>query len=457
MSDGPTTLEEVLEALKAALAENERLRRRIAELEAELEEAKKLAARQAAPFRRRENLKKPEAEKKKPGRKPGHPGAYRVRPQILDESLEVPLCGCPHCGGPVNDPQKCEQFIQELPPIQPVSTKLITYVGTCPKCGEVRSTHPLQTSTAVGAAGTHLGPRAQALAIGLSHLVGLTTRKTCRVLRDLCGLSITPGGLSQLLQRAAKHMQIPFEAILQNIRRSAAVFSDETSWYVGRPGWWLWVFTTPQNTLYRIEGSRGSDVVKDTLGPDFDGMLISDCLATYNPIDCRKHKCIAHHLRELKRLDEQLKKRGVDSQYLLLWKLHLLDVIDTWKLRAEMPMDEWAAKVLQLHKGVNNLLERQPQEPEEVRFRDRLKRQRNHLLGCLSEPSAEPTNNRAERDLRPAVIDRKLSCGNKTQDGKEAWEVLRSLVVTYANQGREITTALTQWLQLSQHLQVNTS
>jgi hypothetical protein len=77
-----------------------------------------------------------------------------------------------------------------------------------------------------------------------------------------------------------------------------------------------------------------------------------------------------------------------------------------------------------------------------VKFRNRLRRQKNHLLGCLSEPAAEPTNNRAERDLRPAVIDRKLSCGNKTTAGKTAWEMLRSIVITTQKQNRDVIETL---------------
>lgn len=237
---------------------------------------------------------------------------------------------------------------------------------------------------------------------------------------------------------------------MQRIRDSAAVFADETSWYVGRPGWWLWVFTNPDVTLYRVEDSRGSDVVLDTLTNDYQGMLVSDCLSSYDSIDCRKHKCIAHHLRVLAEHQETLNKRGIQSEYLLLWKLHLKDVIATWKNRDQMTADEYAGKVLQLQRGVNNLLERSPPEPEEVAFRNRLSKQRNHLLGCLAEPAAEPTNNRAERDLRPpSVIDRKLSCGNKTPAGKRSWEVLRSIVATVRNQGSNLLDDIAPHLTLA--------
>jgi len=445
MSERKPTSEELVAVVQQQATLIGQLKQQIAALEEQLQ----AAHRQAAPFRREERRKKPDAQKKRPGRKKGHAGTYRQRPETIDHEVEVPLPGCPHCEGELSDVQQREQFIEEIPPVRPVCVKVTTWTGVCAQCGEVQSTHPLQTSTAVGAAGNHLGPRAQALALLLSHRSGLTMRRSCQALHDLCGLKLSPGGLAQLLQRAAGRLEPLYAQISQQIRDSAAVFADETSWYVGGPKWWLWIFTTPTATLYRVEPGRGSNIVHDTLGEDFGGMLVSDCLASYNSIDCRKHKCIAHHLRALKEHEESLEKRGIVSGDLRLWKILLKDVIATWKNRPEMTPTAFARKVLQLHRGVENLLGRSPPEPEAVKFRNRLARQRDHLLGCLSEPAAEPTNNRAERDLRPAVIDRKLSCGNKTIAGKEAWEILRSVIITTEKQGSDLLDTLTPHLRLA--------
>jgi transposase len=438
MGEGKPTYDELVELVQ-------QLRRRIAELEDQLREAH----RQAAPFERRKALRKPPQEKKSPGRQPGHPGQYRMRPEQIDREEEVPLAACPNCGGDVSGLTRCEQVIEELPRVEPMRIKLTTWQGTCARCGEVRSTHPLQTSTATGAAGTHLGPQALATCISLVHRSGLTMGRACGVLKDLFGLSLSRGGLAQILQRAASRVEPWFEQIREEIRSSKAVNADETSWYVGERGWWLWVYCTSQAALYRVERSRGSEVVRETLTDEFRGMLVSDCLASYNPIDCLKHKCIAHHLRALKEHEQSLAQRGITSSYLQLWKLHLQDVIATWSRRSAVSAEDYAAKVLQLTRGVENLLERAPPEPEDVAFRDRLARQREHLLGCLSEPAAEPTNNRAERDLRPAVISRKLSCGNRTIAGKRAWETLRSVAVTAQKQGDNLLAALTARLRLT--------
>ncbi len=451
MSEGKPTYDQLVALVQQQATEIARLKRRVIELE----ELLQAAHRQAAPFRRDERRKKPAAQKKRPGRPEGHEGTYRQRPEVIDEHIEVPLPCCPHCEGKLSDVQQRNQYIEELPPVRPLCFHVTTWTGVCPQCGEVQSTHPLQTSTASGAAGNHLGPRAQGLALLLAHRSGLTMRRTCQVLQDLCGLRLSPGGLAQLLQRAVDRLEPLRAKIEQQIRHSAAVHADETSWYVGEPlccvkkGGWLWVFTTPQATLYRVEPGRGSDVVIDTLGNDFAGMLVSDCLASYNAIDCRKHKCIAHHLKVLKEHEESLAKQGIVSEDLRLWKILLKNVIATWKKREQVKPSTYARKVRQLQRGVQNLLGRSPPEAEAVAFRNRLARQRDHLLGCLSEPAAEPTNNRAERDLRPAVISRKLSCGNKTIAGKQAWETLRSVITTLPKQGTDLLETLTPHLRLA--------
>src|SRR5262245_25837 len=261
--------------LRATVAE---LERRVAELTVEnrvlsdqLDESRRQAARQAAPFRRRDSQKVPEARRKRPGRPKGHPGVHRSVPARVDEQIEVPLPACPHCGRAVEAVEPIEQFIEEIPPVRPRVTHLITYRGRCPDCGEVHSTHPLKTSEATGAAGTQLGPRAQALAATLNKQHGLTMRTTCRVLDQPAGLRLSPGGLAQLVQRVAHRAEAAYAALIVDIRAAAAVFVDETSWYVGGPGAWLWVFTTTTAAVYRVDSSRGRDVVTDTLGAGFGG------------------------------------------------------------------------------------------------------------------------------------------------------------------------------------------
>jgi hypothetical protein len=68
---------------------------------------------------------------------------------------------------------------------------------------------------------------------------------------------------------------------------------------MGNPGYWLWVFTTLDRTIYRVEKSRGKDVVFDTLGAHFAGVLTSDCLASHENLPYTLHKGYAHHLKAI--------------------------------------------------------------------------------------------------------------------------------------------------------------
>lgn len=447
-------LEELAGEVASLRAENERLRARVEELEREnrqlrgrAEEAERAAARQAAPFRLPQERRMPLSEHKRPGRKPGHPGACRPAPSQVDERLEVPLAACPHCGGPVEGCRRLEQFIEEIPPVRPRVVQLVTYEGHCPRCGEVASHHPLQTSTARGAAGVHLGPRAQALAVLLNKALGLTMGTTCRVLRDVAGLRLSRGGLAQLVARAARRVRDRYEALRACLRGRRAVFADETSWWVGGPGWWLWTFATQRETLYVVDRSRGSSVVADVLGPDFRGMLVSDCLASYDPAPYRKHKCFAHHLRAI--ATTRASPETTDPAYLDSWQHVFQAATALHRTRAEMDPAAFADLRARLHARCKDLLAHPGSQPGDRAIWNRLLKQRDHLLGCLDEPAAEPTNNRAERALRPAVIARKLSCGNKTQAGRDAWQILASLAATCAQRAEDFVSYLVPRLSLA--------
>lgn len=432
------------QALRAVITE---LERRIADLAAEnralrdqLEEAQRQAARQAAPFRRRDSQKIPETQRKRPGRPKGHPGVHRAVPAQVDEHVEVPLPACPHCGGAVEGVEPIEQFIEEIPPVRPRVTRLVTYRGQCPHCGEVQSTHPLKTSDASGAAQAQLGPRAQALAATLNKQHGLTMRSTCRVLHQVAGLRLSPGGLAQVVQRVGHKAEAPSDALVVDIRAAAAVFVDETSWYLGGPGPWLWVFTTATETVYRVEPGRGRDVVTDTLGPDFTGVLVSDCLASYENVPYRTHKCIAHHLKAI--AEARQRRDTADPGYLDQWKLFFQTVIGIWRARPNMSVEEFAERRGHLEAWLDRLLAAERTQPGDVAIRNRIGKRRASILVCLYEPAVEPTNNRAERDLRPAVIARKVSCGNKTEAGKRSFEVLRSVASSCLKRGHDVVSYL---------------
>ena len=239
------------EQIIALTLENLRLKEQLAmaqasnrQLQEGLEQLDCQAHRQAAPFRR------PEAQRNthpgRPGRKAGHSGSFRARPEHIDETIHVPLESCPQCGGDLSQKRVLVQYLEEIPVVRPRVTQLCTEEGWCAHCQqEVYSSHPLQTGRAGGAAAVQLGPRALALACDLNKAKGLSMRKSAAILQEHFGLKITPGGLAQLVQRVGAKLQPEYEQLTLELRSSAVVHADETSWWVGGPGWWLWVFATP--------------------------------------------------------------------------------------------------------------------------------------------------------------------------------------------------------------------
>lgn len=206
------------------------------------------------------------------------------------------------------------------------------------------------------------------------------------------------------------------------------LYADETSWWVGGPGWWLWVFAHPQLTVYVVVDNRARVTLTDTLGTDFAGGLVSDCLAPYDDATSLQHKCYAHPHRAISQAQKDHPQGG--TAYLSEVRALLRAAHAFKKVQAELPPDERQLRRTALDHRAAALLGVPRGDPHEERVRARLDKQRDHLFTFLDHDGVDATNNLAERQLRPAVIARKLSCGNKTPAGAHSWQVLTSLAAT---------------------------
>ena len=460
------TLQSQMEAMRA---EMNRLQERVRELTAENRrlreeagDAEQAGKRQAAPFRKEERSSDPSP----PGRKEGHEAAYRSEPERIDAHVETPMHGCPECGGAVTDVRPIRQVVEEIPPIHPKVVEVTTYRGDCPECGAVETTHPLKTTSATGAAQVHLGPRAQAMALTLREHHGLTMRRVCGVLEDGFGLNLTPGGVAQMEQRCADRLQPEEERLLQAARSADVQHVDETSWWVAHPGTssekggeasgkplqWLWVFADEEQTLYRVDPRRKREVVHEVLGSDFSGVLVSDCLNIYDGATRVQHKCYAHHLKAISKAEHDYEaQREEASEYLSSVRAMLKGAQGLKKAQGEMTPEAFQKRRAALDASSDRLL--RPGRADsltetEDKIRRRLKKQRDHLFTFLDHEKVEATNNRAERRLRPAVIRRKLSSGNRTPRGAEVFERLASVVETCVQQGRSVVEYLRATMSL---------
>lgn len=399
----------------------------IEELQKRIEELEKSAKRPAAPFRVEE--KKRKQQKKKVGARKGHKGYFRQVSGPIDAREEVKLPSCPKCGGKVERRRPVRQVVEELV-LRPYRMELVTYKGHCMSCGQVHSTHPFQTSHAVGSSGCHLGRQATTTALLLNYRYGMSKRKVCELFTHHFKLPLSIGGLVQMQHRMADDFQQDYEQLQEQVKAAEVVHVDETSWYVGAPRDWLWTFTNEDITYYRVEESRNREVISKVIGNNYQGVLVSDCLVVYDGVCDKQQKCYAHHLKAI----GQALERTPKSEYLMQWKKLLKEAMEWKNLQHLLSSQEYEAGCAQFALRATKLLKAPRSSPEEEKIGNRLEKQKAHLFTFLLQSKVEPTNNRAERSLRPAVIHRKISCGNKTRKGANTWQILASVITTTGQQ-----------------------
>lgn len=450
---GPDLKEQLSQALelnRTLQKQIERLEQMVQQQQEEIEYLKRIGKRQAAPFARRHWVEKP----KRPGRKAGQGKfAHRELPKVvkISETKEAKLCGCPECGGRLQAIRKQEQFVMDIPVVEVQTTHFVTYSGYCTSCHKrVRSQHPEQTSQATGAAGVMVGPRAKALAANLKHRLGVSYGKVSEVLNDAFGLSVSRSGWCQADQKLARTARPVYKELLEAIRQCSVVNVDETGWRIGTLSAWLWVFTHRDLTVYTIRANRSSDVVLDILGDHFSGILTSDGLLSYDDRrlnDWLKQKCLSHLLKDLKEMNET--KTGRALHFARQATALLQEALALKREKPTLSSRTFSQQACTLEERLDTLIaaSRRFSDADNARFAKRLRKHRPHLLRFLYVDDLQPTNNLAERMLRPAVITRKTNGCNRTQDGATAHSILSSVLVTCHQQAIPVLDFLVQLQQ----------
>jgi transposase len=435
----------------------EALQRRVAELEAQLDRLTRLldeqrrgGKRQAAPFAKGP----PQAEPKRPGRKPGADyGAKGHRPapapEPIDEVHEAPLPGaCPDCGGAIEGTHVGQQYQVEIPR-RPLHRQFNVHVGRCRACQRrVQGRHPLQTSDALGAAASQLGPDAQAAVVELNKQAGLSHGKVSGVLHRLFGIPLTRGGSAHTVLRAARRCEPVYAALCQSAADFPWAVPDETGWRVGGVGAWLHTLVGPQATVYVIDPTRSGAVAERLLGRDDDGVLIHDGWSPYDAFGGAGHQqCLAHLLRRCHELLETATRGAVR------FPRRIRDLLQAaLGLRDRHTAGRVSDHGLAVARGrlANALAEAvfpAKSHPANERLAQHLWNHRDHLLTFLRFPGLDATNWRAEQAIRWGVILRKVWGGNRTWVGARAQAVLMSAWRTCWQQGRSALDWLSQLLR----------
>ncbi len=447
MYSKPPTYEQLVDLNRLQARQIDELRAEVERLKAELEQSQRAGKRQAAPF----SKGSPKAAPKRPGRKPGYPPSHRPvpPPEQVDRSSEIPLPpDCPECHTPLGEAPVTihDQYQIDLPEPKPVVTRFRVPVARCPAClRRVQGRHPEQTSNALGSASVQYGPRLLGLAADLKHRLGVSYRKCSSVLLTLTGVVVASAALVRSSHRLRKLAQPSYDRLVEATKTSAVQHVDETGWKIGGRSAWLWVFANEDITLYRIRPSRAHGVVVEVLGEDFAGVLVSDCFLAYDPLPYAEQKCLAHLLKTCGEI-ERSKTRGAVRFSRRVAAL-LRRAMALKRRRGTSGKHGYAVLRGKIHAELDRLLSGTYTDPDNARLARRLRKHREHLLRFLDHDKLDATNNLAEREIRPAVIARKLSAGNRTDAGAETHAILASVLRTCRRQGRSILEALCDLLR----------
>ena len=425
--------------------DNARLQAERDRLQAQLEQAQRAGKRQAAPFSKGTPKKNPKSTARPRGAAYGKHGHRPIPPDDqIDETLEasLPEC-CPHCGGDIAEEDEVDLQFQEEIPIKPVRRKFRIHKGTCRRCGRrVRGRHPKQTSDAVGAAASQIGPDTQATIVYLNKHSGMSYGKIGDLFERTYGIRLTRSACAQAVLRLGRRLRPVYEEIKQHIRDAEHLTPDETGWRLGGRSIWLhgWV-ADDGATCFVLDPRRGADVLEETIGIDWSGVMTHDGYSSYDRFVSAVHQqCLAHPMRRAHAMEENATGRAKDFPR---------QVIEVFQGALEV-RDEFLAgrldetQLLQAHEAYNEELRELSFRPRSNEANDRLA---NHLYKhtgewfmFLVDPSIPATNYRGEQALKVPIVNRKVWGGNRTPAGAEAQEIGASVIATCKNRlGSAIT------------------
>jgi hypothetical protein len=276
----------------------------------------------------------------------------------------------------------------------------------------------------------------------LHYGLGVPLRKVPAVLRALTGVQVTQSALTQDAQRrAAGSVGAAYAKLRVQVPEAAAVHTDDTGWRVGGEPAHLMAFETAAVTVYQVRARHRNEEVREVVPAEYEGVLVTDRGRSYDAIELagvRQQKCLAHIQRTLSAvLDRQQGKARAFGRRL---KALFRQALDLWHAYHQGQRSRFAAHAQQLRYVITHHLRDRPlQDPDNQRLLNELggHHDRGNLLRFLDDPRVEPTNNRAERALRPAVIARKVSQCSKNTRGAQAFAAFTSVVRTLARTGTD--------------------
>ena len=380
--------------------------------------------------------KKPPSKKRKrkPGSKDDHPGSRRAKPTRIDRHESHRAEACPDCGGNLNQCSEMRvRYIEDIPETQPEITEHTIHRDWCPTCKK-----KVEAPVPDALPGSTLGLNVLVLTAWLHYALGNTLRQIVEVLNFHHQLQLTPGGLIQMWYRLQEILFSWYQQIQAEALTSAVLHGDETGWRVDGKTHWLWCFGNDDLTYYLIDKSRGSPALAKFFTTEFNGTLVTDFWGAYNAVACEdRQMCLVHLLRELKQT-EKYKSPG-ENWPAFSKKLKRLvgDAIRLWRSKGELEESAYQSRRARITKRLEELVDRDWDDNNAKRLIKRLRRHAEDLFTFLDKTDIPFENNLAERAIRPAVIIRKNSYGNRSEKGADCQAVMMSVFRTLKQRGHD--------------------
>lgn len=379
----------------------------------------------------------------KPGGQAGHAGHKRTLypPEKVSKTIEIRPEVCPKCGA-INFEQipvavEIRQVI-DLPEISPEITQYNIYTCKCPCCWKhVRGDVPKEAERG-------FGPRLMGFVTMLTGEGHLTKRKICSIAAHL-GLKISLGALCNIHRLAGDLLQAPAEAIQQFVLGQDKLNADESGWRVQKKRCWIWIGASSKATFFKIDPSRSHQAYLRIFGI-FRGTLTTDRHGAYNKYEGSKQSCLAHIDRHFEKMSE---RPGIDGSFGRLLEGQLDLIFGLWGefKKGTFPrpiLQEEAKEHVANIRAILIFTAREAKNSKSAALAHDLLGRFSTLWTFLFVEGIEPTNNLAERNLRPAVIFRKLSGGSQSDWGARFTERLMTVVCTLKQNTMNTFTFLTE-------------
>jgi len=418
---------------------------RIATLEAELAKAKKNSSNSSKPPS--SDMVKPprpsakDGKKRKRGAQPGHPQHLRpiFPPEAVNHIESYTLDCCPNCGGSLRPAKRSPDVLRQIE-ITETPTLVSEHRGLAYWCPHCRKFHYAPLPNAVVKAGL-FGPRLTALVAfmkGVCHASFSTIRK---FLRDVAHVDVSRGYLAKLIAKASESLAAAYAELFSRLPCEAVLNIDETGHKEYREKFWTWCFRAQLYTLFRIDKSRGSKVLVEVLGKEFNGVLGCDYFGAYRKymrqFDVLVQFCLAHLIRDVKflltlpgREDQAYGRRMRIALRELFAVIHQRDKLTAAGFRKALE----AARQQVLKAATTHV-------PKGNHAQNLAKRFREHgeaYFRFITTPGIEPTNNLAEQAIRFVVIDRRITLGTRSETGRRWCERIWTTIATCVQQGRSV-------------------